>query len=810
MAIRKSATRMKSLWASRADQSDQRLVSIDADPFDQTGVAGSFEFETDIDVRISREESHAESNERSSERSMDETQDRFQDACVDGGQNEWISEIQIGDPRVDLCVDSGESAQRDPRKNPEISENEQIEQTEERVEGRDQKCVQRSRRLGRLGHRDRHRDITTAIRKALTRCDEGSYQSGCLDVMDTSQSHTSQFPGSQFPVSQLPASQFIACLRESLTAETGQKHSEAAGVSTGDATRVQRSQHLELCDIRSNATSNATSHATSHARESHILVQTGLAIDDLCGGLVCGALHELRDVASQAAVAFEADLHRSNARIVPFGIIAHLACCALVTPEIGGHGSSSGGEDQASMRIREKDRRIRNVSTSDNLVAEHAFVVWVGDRVRPSDALFQAFASYRVLRRPERTKGDTQTDDRDHTWIEKQDGSACMHVHDRSGRSFEQYGVPCRSLASCSIFIGDADERGTCACFRNAPPSQESPSQGSPSQESLRRSIGGKLVAPELRVWSAEHFLKSGSPGVLVIDGDNFNTVCWRRLQLAASQASAPVLVLVVTSGSVSTSWNASAKRGLPRDTPTSRAVATRWDVRASAEVHTKIPASIKRHTGFRHSVLQSTQCVASVPGFEWTMTLRVLRGRAALAMTNSSKFDSKLNALTRVRDATENPVLTDERFKELLESDRRQYEKLSSFCRVSAIADGSVRGSVARPRAAFGEDAWALVSAKAAARRGLKRQGSANQGSANQGPQSRVDREKIPQTNQHDAEQNVARRNCETSSVLLAEMYALQHECNRSPSYETAIEAACLDDVSMADVHESRQGCAA
>jgi hypothetical protein len=191
-------------------------------------------------------------------------------------------------------------------------------------------------------------------------------------------------------------------------------------------------------------------------------------------------------------------------------------------------------------------------------------------------------------------------------------------------------------------------------------------------------------------------------------------------------------------------------------------------------------------------------------------MTLRVLRGRAALAMTSSSKVDSKLNALTRARDATENPVLTDERFKELLESDRRQYEKLSSFCRVSAIADGSVRGSVARPRAAFGEDAWALVSAKAAARRGLKRQGSANQGSANQGPQSRVDREKIPQTNQHDAQQNVARRNCETSSVLLAEMYALQHECNRSPSYETAIEAACLDDVSMADVHESRQGCAA
>jgi hypothetical protein len=186
-------------------------------------------------------------------------------------------------------------------------------------------------------------------------------------------------------------------------------------------------------------------------------------------------------------------------------------------------------------------------------------------------------------------------------------------------------------------------------------------------------------------------------------------------------------------------------------------------------------------------------------------MTLRVLRGRAALAMTISSKVDSKLNALARARDATENPVLTDERFEELVESDRRQYEKLSSFCRVSAIADGSVRGSIARPRAAFGEDAWALVSAKATTRRGLKRQGSANQG-----PQSRVDREKIPQTNQHDAQQNVARKNCETACVLLAEMYALQHECNRSPSYETAIEAACLDDVSMADVHESRQGCAA
>jgi hypothetical protein len=196
-------------------------------------------------------------------------------------------------------------------------------------------------------------------------------------------------------------------------------------------------------------------------------------------------------------------------------------------------------------------------------------------------------------------------------------------------------------------------------------------------------------------------------------------------------------------------------------------------------------------------------------------MTLRVLRGRAALAMTSSSKVDSKLNALTRARDATENPVLTDERFEELVESDRRQYEKLSSFCRVSAIADGSVRGSIARPRAAFGEDAWALVSAKAAARRGLERQGLERQGlerqgSASQGAQTRVDREKIPQIHQHDAQQNVARKNCETACVLLAEMYALQHECNRSPSCENAIEAACLDDISMADVHESRQGCAA
>jgi hypothetical protein len=193
------------------------------------------------------------------------------------------------------------------------------------------------------------------------------------------------------------------------------------------------------------------------------------------------------------------------------------------------------------------------------------------------------------------------------------------------------------------------------------------------------------------------------------------------------------------------------------------------------------------------------------------------------------------LNALTRARDATENLVLTDERFEELVESDRRQYEKLSSFCRVSAIADGSVRGSIARPRAAFGEDAWALVSAKAAARRGLERQGLERQGlerqglerqglerqglerqglerqgSASQGAQTRVDREKIPQIHQHDTQQNVARRNCETACVLLAEMYALQHECNRSPSCENAIEAACLDDISMADVHESRQGCAA
>ena len=457
-------------------------------------------------------------------------------------------------------------------------------------------------------------------------------------------------------------------------------------------------------------------------------MKTGLSIDDLCGGLVCGALHEFRDLAPQDEVDSDVSAQRIDARIVPFGIIAHLACSALDTPEIGGGVFFNDGEDRPSTRMQRMTRRTHSVSVSDDLEPEQAFVVWIGDRVRPSDALFKAFESYKVLRPRERTQVGTPTGDCDYAWIQKQDDSACMQVQGRGHDVLEPHGVQCRSLASCSIFIGDANERGTCAYFRNAPPSQGSP----------RRSIGGKLVAPELRVWSAEHFLKSGSPGVLVIDGDNFNAVCWRRLQLAASQASAPVLVLVVTSGSVSTSWNASAKRGLPRDTPTSRAVATRWDVRASAAVHAEMPASIKRHTGFRHSVLQSTQCVASVPGFEWTMTLRVLRGRAALAMTSRSKVDSKLHALARARGAIENPVLTDERFEELVESDRRQYEKLSSFCRVSAIADGSVRGSVARPRAAFGEDAWALVSAKAAARRGLAGQGLAGQGLAGQGLEGR------------------------------------------------------------------------
>ena len=234
MAIRKSTTRMKSLWASSTCPSDQRLTSIDTDTFDQTDVVGSCEFETDLDVCMSRgksnQRSHARSSERSSERSNErsnqrsneESQDSFQDACADGGQYEGVSEIQIGDSCANSDMDSRGSSQSDPCESPEISENEQIEQTKVCVEGRDQKYAQQSRRLRRLGHRDRHRDrhrdIATAIRKALTRCDEGWHQSVCLDVLDTSQSQTSQFPTFQFPTSQFPTfqcptSQFLACLR---------------------------------------------------------------------------------------------------------------------------------------------------------------------------------------------------------------------------------------------------------------------------------------------------------------------------------------------------------------------------------------------------------------------------------------------------------------------------------------------------------------------------------------------------------------------------------------------------------------------
>ena len=867
MAIGKSATRMKSLWASRTYQSDQRLTSMHADAFDQTDGVGSFEFETDLAVDMSNEAGHGENNAgnnsgnrarnnaRNNARKNEKSQDSFQDACADGGQcegqHESIIEIQIGDARANsganLGVDSRGSSQSHPRESPEIAENEQIEQTTVCVEVRDQECAQQSRRLHRLGHRDRsrdrnrdrNRDITTAIRKALKRCDEGWHQSVCLDVMDTSQSHTTPFSASQFS-----ASQFLACLRESLATETGQQHCEATVFSSEESARVHLSQNPELCGIRSNA--------MSYVQDSHLLVPTGLSIDAVCGGLVCGALHELRDVASQAAVASctgfsgtgfsDTDFHRSDARIVPFGIIAHLACCALVTPEIGGEFASGSGENRVSVRTQSKVRRSRNVSASDELAGGRAFVVWIGDRVRPSDALFKAFEGYKVPRRRERTQADIQNGDHEYAEIPQHDGSACMQVHGRISDISRHDGLQCRSLASCSIFLGDANERDTCAkknrksSLRSRqqqedviPSALRASSAGGDSdasscvyfstqqstRESSRRTIGGKLSAPELRVWSAEHFLRSGSPGVLVIDGDNFNAVCWRRLQLAASQASAPVLVLVVTSSRASASCDMQAQRDVSRDTPTSRAVATRWDIRASAAIHAEMSGSVKPHADFGRSVLHGASSAVFGFDFEWTMTLRALRGRAAIAMQDRGLVEAELTTSAGVRSARDIPVLAEGSFEELAELNRQQYGKLGVFCRVSAIEDGVVRGRVVRPRTDFGEAAWARVSAMAAAR---------------QASATHVDREGLSQASQRDLQHDLQRdlqcdlkngiaQKSDGASILIhtsqhAEMHLQrkpqQDEFNRISTREIETAVECLEDISSAAVCEARQGWAA
>ncbi|MFM1868991.1 MAG: hypothetical protein RL591_2399 [Planctomycetota bacterium] len=847
MAIRKSATRMKSLWASRTYQSDQRLTSMHADAFDQTDVVGSFEFETDLAVDMSNETGHGENSARNNAKKNEKSQDSFQDAYAGGGQcegqHESIIEIQIGDARANsganLGVDSRGISQSGPCESLEFSGNERIEQTTVCVEVRDQECAQQSRRLRRLGyrnrHRDRHRDITTAIRKALTRCDEGRHQSVRLDVMDTSQSHTTPFSASQFS-----ASQFLTCLRESLATETGQQHCEATVFSTEESARVHLSQNPELCGIRSNA--------MSYVQDSHLLVPTGLSIDAVCGGLVCGALHELRDLASQAAVASgtgfpdtgfsDTDFHRSDARIVPFGIIAHLACCALVTPEIGGEFASGSGGNRVSVRTQSKVRRSQNVSASDELAGGRAFVVWIGDRVRPSDALFKAFEGYKVPRRRERTQADIQTGDHEHAEIPQHDGSACMQVHGRISDISRHDGLQCRSLASCSIFLGDADERGACAkknrksSLRSRqqqedviPSALRASSAGSDSdansrayfstpqstQEYLGRTIGGKLSAPELRVWSAEHFLRSGSPGVLIIDGDNFNAVCWRRLQLAASQASAPVLVLIVTSSRASASCDMQAQQDVSRDTPTSRAVATRWDIRASAAIHAEMSGSVKPHADFGRSVLHGASSAAFGFGFEWTMTLRALRGRAAIAMQDRGLVEAELTTSAGVRSARDIPVLAEGSFEELAELNRQQYEKLGVFCRVSAIEDGVVRGRVVRPRTDFGEAAWARVSAMAAAR---------------QASATHVDREGLSQASQRDLQhdlqrdlQNGVAQRSDGASILIhtsqhAEMHLQgnpqQDDFNRISTHEIETAVECLEDISSAAVCEARQGWAA
>ena len=656
----------------------------------------------------------------------------------------------------------------------EIFEHEVIGPSQDLSGGQRKECFRPSRRIARAGLRD----ITTAIRKALARCDEDSEEASIPNVFGAIHAHglsrSTEFDLAEQSAQELKierpslqrnstlqacvgrslqpftihhlrspriegggtatgnpnensvGTRFLACLRESLVGESREEREGGAGVQGHEATFGEFSPHHARCDLASTA--------SIAVGERPLLVRTGLAFDAICGGLVCGAIHELRDVADQAAsVNAAGDTPETSVdwrgkrvvpRVVPFGIIAHLACCALAMPEIGGDAASHASLDVTLLEEPATGCPSRRLPEGDDVKNEHATVVWIGDRVRPSNALLKAFEGHEIQRpahlefHPERDRPVQAGDD----------GVLGNRLNSRR--------ILQHSLASCSIFIRDTEERVSETSKRRAYEACDERLRGtslrpsssrrdfgaySKGMQSRRqrdtRIIGGRLNAPQLRVWSAEHFLKSASPAV------------------------APVLVLVVTSESAhphaesftgDSQMKAGDSRWTTRWTKSSRSVATRWDVRASATVHFgRAAKSMHNACQCQHGCENHCACCGDgtepsnicaisrsvpVPDFAWTMTLRELRGRAAVAMASSACTAPEMERVSRVTN-TETLVIA----KEKRSAEQTNFDQSAAFCHMSAIEDGAVQGTLLHKRAAFGEQAWAIVSAKASAKNARK-----------------------------------------------------------------------------------------
>ena len=165
-------------------------------------------------------------------------------------------------------------------------------------------------------------------------------------------------------------------------------------------------------------------------------------------------------------------------------------------------------------------------------------------------------------------------------------------LRDDPGQGFFE-GEP-DALLTQSVFIGDAsDSRAACG--------------QRPSRSGVRSGRDDALYARVCnRVWCVEQALRLGGAGVVIVDGSGFDSMAWRRLQLAISESSKD-----------SSLW------------PCSRGACSQWGAKPLVLVVTApCAAGGLRARGCSASTRWSVH-PARGSDFCWRMTLKAMRGNA-------------------------------------------------------------------------------------------------------------------------------------------------------------------------------------
>ena len=250
------------------------------------------------------------------------------------------------------------------------------------------------------------------------------------------------------------------------------------------------------------------------------------------GGLLCGVLHEICGICMPVRRrdgAQDGPQVRGDEWIVPFGCLLHILQCI----RSGGfvHRSNRKIDGPIGRMKTSVQQGTRNLS-----VLLERGIAWIGDKVHPHPNA----------------------------------------LRDDPGQGFFEGELD--ALLTQSVFIGDAsDSRAACG--------------QRPSRSGVRSGRDDALYARVCnRVWCVEQALRLGGAGVVIVDGSGFDSMAWRRLQLAilesskdsslwpcsggaCSQWGAKPLVLVVTAPcaagglrargcSASTRWSVHPARG--------------------------------------------------------------------------------------------------------------------------------------------------------------------------------------------------------------------------------------------------------